>query len=296
MNKKQSQGHAINYNDIVLLLIKKSHNKREYKKYSDAVSNLIFNLYVRSGKLENVLNDVYNILNNANSPNDLLTNLAALENENNENIQDKEGKERLVRTILNDYIKRFGEKKADAYNMLVLQSWSKKVENINELAIIMEALLSFREKVGDSWDFESNLLPIILDKAYNTELLSEYLSLVSNLVIGLNKKLKEPRLASMTATKMIEYSNGPENLKKYIRDLIKEANEELQQLNIQLAELSTSGLSKYMKINQIREINQRIDALNKYIKALTEGVDLKENDQLQKTQEKTENNNQPTTA
>ena len=296
MNKKQSQGHAINYNDIVLLLIKKSHNKREYKKYSDAVSNLIFNLYVRSGKLENVLNDVYNMLNNANSPNDLLTNLAALENENNENIQDKEGKERLVRTILNDYIKRFGEKKADAYNMLVLQSWSKKVENINELAIIMEALLSFREKVGDSWDFESNLLPIILDKAYNTELLSEYLSLVSNLVIGLNKKLKEPRLASMTATKMIEYSNGPENLKKYIRDLIKEANEELQQLNIQLAELSTSGLSKYMKINQIREINQRIDALNKYIKALTEGVDLKENDQLQKTQEKTENNNQPTTA
>ena len=65
-------------------------------------------------------------------------------------------------------------------------------------------------------------------------------------------------------------------MKAYLRDLIKEANKEIDQLNTDLAIINSSNISKVTQLVKARDINLRIAKLNKLIEDLMSGIDPRE--------------------
>jgi len=80
----------------------------------------------------------------------------------------------------------------------------------------------------------------------------------------------------MTSVKILEFSNSPKTVKKYIRDMINENRKEIAQLNNELAAISMNRISRITQIVRIREINSRIARLNANIEEMMNGIDPKE--------------------
>ncbi|MGC9099562.1 MAG: hypothetical protein ACP5HW_03415, partial [Candidatus Micrarchaeia archaeon] len=178
--------------------------------------------------------------------------------------------------LLNDYKRRFGEGKKEAYNVLVLQSWLPKVEGVNELAILMDNILNIRDKLGNSWDYEVHIIPLLISKAFTTEALIDYANSITNLIIGLERKLNDGYLAVMTGVKVLEFANSPAVVKHYIRDMIKENNKRMDQLNTELAMINSNKLSQVRNVTRIKRLNQQIVELHMLNEELMRGMDPKD--------------------
>ncbi len=261
------------------LLIKKAKNNREYKKYHEIAGTLILNYYKRLGNIDQATDLVYSLVDGADTVEGLLTHYNALmAEEKKENGERSTGhaKSKIANTLLNDYRRRFGQKKSEAYNVLVLQSWVPKVENINELAILMDNILTVRDKIGNSWDYEIHIIPMLLEKAFTTETLVDYANSSTNLIIGLSRRLKDNYLAVMTAVKILEYADSPKVIKQYLRDMVKDANKKIDQLNAEHAMLQTTKVAQMVNVMRVRELRAQIDALNRQVEDIMNGIDPKE--------------------
>ncbi|MGC9129848.1 MAG: hypothetical protein ACP5GB_03155, partial [Candidatus Micrarchaeia archaeon] len=104
----------------------------------------------------------------------------------------------------------------------------------------------------------------------------DYANSITNLIVGLGKKLKDSYLAVMTGVKVLEYANSPSVIKSYIRDMIKENNKKIDQLNTELATINSNPVSKVKNIARIRYINQRIVELHLQNEELMHGIDPKD--------------------
>jgi|GEM_PF-1283759 len=260
------------------LIMKKSKSNAEYRKYSELASMLTLAYYKRLGSIANAMSIVYSLVNEATDVNQLAQhyNMLLKDESNSKEKGTEQARAKIANTLINDYRKKFGDKKADAYNTLVLQSWIGKVENLHDLVILMDNILTIREKLGNSWDYELHVIPMFIDRAYTSEILADFSTSTTNLVIGLSRKLKDNYLAVMTSVKILEFSNSPKTVKKYIRDMINENRKEIAQLNNELAAISMNRLSRMSKIMRIREINSRIARLNANIEEMMNGIDPKE--------------------
>lgn len=276
---KALEGESSNYQNLVALMIKKARNNREYKKYNEASSLLTLEYYKRLGNIDDAMRVVYALVENAENIEELMRHYNALLNEDKQEGEandDEQAKNKIINTMLNDYKKRFGQEKVEAYKVLVLQGWINKVENINELAIIMDNTLTIRDKIGNSWDYEVHVVPLLLDKAFDTETFIDFTNSTTNFIVGLTRRIKDSYLAVMTAVKILEISDSPKVMKKYIRDMIKENSKKIDQLNTELAIISSSGIAKITKIARVREIVEDLEDYNKQIEELMNGIDPKE--------------------
>ena len=198
--------------DLLELIIRKSRNAREYRKYHEIVSHLVLDYYKRLGSMSQATSYVYSLIDGAKDINELMAHKKALTQESKGSMHDTaddEAKRRILNILFNDYKRRFQGNKTDAYNVLVLQSWITKTENTNELAILMDNILLVRDKLGNSWDYETHIVPILLDKSFTAEMLADYSNVTTNLIIGLSSKLKDSYLAVMTSVKILEYADSP---------------------------------------------------------------------------------------
>ncbi|MFP3289302.1 MAG: hypothetical protein RXO35_02635 [Candidatus Micrarchaeota archaeon] len=269
---------AITHSSIFELIMKKSKNKSEYKKYAELVGMLMLSYNKRLGSISAAEKAVYELISESNSVNDLVMHYNALMEEEKANADKsaENAKARIANMLLNDYKRRFGEGKKEAYNVLVLQSWINKVEGINELTILMDNILNVRDKLGNSWDYEVHIIPLLVEKAFSTDELMDYANAITNLIVGLGRKLKDNYLAVMTGVKVLEYANSPTVIKSYIRDMVKENNKKIDQLNTQLAMINSNTISKVKNIARIRALNQQIAELHLLNEELMKGIDPKE--------------------
>jgi len=269
---------AIAHSSIFELIMRKSKNKSEYKKYAELVGMLMLSYNKRLGSMSAAEKAVYELINESNSVNDLVMHYNALKEEEKANADKsaENAKARIANMLLNDYKRRFGEGKKEAYNVLVLQSWINKVEGINELTILMDNILNVRDKLGNSWDYEVHIIPLLIEKAFSTDELMDYANAITNLIVGLGRKLKDSYLAVMTGVKVLEYANSPTVIKSYIRDMVKENNKKIDQLNTQLAMINSNTISKVKNIARIRALNQQIAELHLLNEELMKGIDPKE--------------------
>ena len=269
---------AIKHSNVFELIMKKSKNKNEYKKYAELVGMLMLSYNKRLGSMSAAEKAVYELVSESNSVNDLVMYYNALKEEEKANADKstENAKARIANMLLNDYKRRFGDGKKEAYNVLVLQSWINKVEGINELAILMDNILNVRDKLGNSWDYEVHIIPILVEKAFSTDELIDYANSITNLIVGLGKKLNDSYLAVMTGVKVLEYANSPSVIKSYIRDIVKENNKKIDQLNTQIAMINSNTISKVKNIAKIRTLNQQIAELHLLNEELMKGIDPKE--------------------
>jgi len=269
---------AITHGNVFELIMRKSKNKNEYKRYSELAGMLMLSYNKRLGSMSAAEKAVYDIINESNSVNDLVMHYNALKEEEKGNADKstENAKARIANMLLNDYKRRFGEGKKEAYNVLVLQSWMSKVEGINELTILMDNILNVRDKLGNSWDYEVHIIPLLAERAFSTDELMDYANSITNLIVGLGKKLKDSYLAVMTGVKVLEYANSPTVIKSYIRDMVKENNKKIDQLNAQLAMINSNTISKVKNVAKIRALNQQIVELHLINEELMNGIDPKE--------------------
>jgi len=269
---------AITHGNVFELIMRKSKNKNEYKRYSELAGMLMLSYNKRLGSISEAEKAVYDLINESNSVNDLVMHYNALKEEEKGNADKstENAKARIANMLLNDYKRRFGEGKKEAYNVLVLQSWMSKVEGINELTILMDNILNVRDKLGNSWDYEVHIIPLLVEKAFSTDELMDYANAITNLIVGLGKKLKDSYLAVMTGVKVLEYANSPAVIKSYIRDMVKENNKKIDQLNAQLAMINSNTISKVKNVAKIRALNQQIVELHLLNEELMNGIDPKE--------------------
>jgi len=260
------------------LIMKKSKNKNEYKRYSELAGMLMLSYNKRLGSISEAEKAVYDLINESNSVNDLVMHYNALKEEEKGNADKstENAKARIANMLLNDYKRRFGEGKKEAYNVLVLQSWMSKVEDINELTILMDNVINVRDKLGNSWDYEVHIIPLLIERAFSTDELMDYANSITNLIVGLGKKLKDSYLAVMTGVKVLEYANSPAVIKSYIRDMVKENNKKIDQLNAQIAMINSNTISKVKNVARIRALNQQIVELHLLNEELMNGIDPKE--------------------
>ncbi|MGC8662329.1 MAG: hypothetical protein ACP5RT_00905 [Candidatus Micrarchaeia archaeon] len=278
MTKENADKRMIIQNNIFELIIKKSKNGNEYKKYSELVGMLILKYYKRLGSINAAINATYEVIEESGSINDLIAHYNALKEEEKSNVDvsTDNARSKIANMLLNDYKRRFGEGKKDAYNVLVLQSWVGKVENINELTILMDNILTIRDKLGNSWDYEVHIIPLLIEKAFTTEDLIDYTNSITNLIIGLSKKLNDSYLAVMTGVKVLEYATSPNTIKFYIRDMIKENNKKVEDLNNELATLNSNKLSKVKNLIKIKNMNNEVINTHVLNEELMRGFDPKE--------------------
>ena len=274
----QEKDKQVSNSTLFELIMRKSKNKNEYKKYAELVGMLMLSYNKRLGSISEAEKAVYDIINESNSVNDLVMHYNALKEEEKGNADKstENAKARIANMLLNDYKRRFGEGKKEAYNVLVLQSWMSKVEGINELTILMDNILNVRDKLGNSWDYEVHIIPLLVEKAFSTDELMDYANAITNLIVGLGKKLKDSYLAVMTGVKVLEYANSPAVIKSYIRDMVKENNKKIDQLNAQLAMINSNTISKVKNVAKIRALNQQIVELHLLNEELMNGIDPKE--------------------
>jgi len=268
----------IMHNNIFELIIRKSKNNNEYKKYVEIVGLLILSYNSRLGNMNLAEKVVYDLINESKSVNDLVMHYNVLKKDEKANTDKnaENARKSIANMLLNDYKQRFGEGKKESYNILVLQSWINKVENINELAILMDNILSIRNKLGNSWDYEVHIIPLLLEKAFSTDELIDYTNSITNLVVGLAKKLNDNYLAIMTGVKILEFSNSATVIKKYIMDLIKENNKNMDNLNAQLSIINSNAISKVKNAIKIKALKQQITELKTINGDLMNGIDPKD--------------------
>ena len=268
----------IMHNNIFELIIRKSKNNNEYKKYVEIVGLLILSYNSRLGNMNLAEKVVYDLINESKSVNDLVMHYNVLKKDEKANTDKnaENARKSIANMLLNDYKQRFGEGKKESYNILVLQSWINKVENINELAILMDNILSIRNKLGNSWDYEVHIIPLLLEKAFSTDELIDYTNSITNLVVGLAKKLNDNYLAIMTGVKILEFSNSATVIKKYIMDLIKENNKNMDNLNAQLSIINSNAISKVKNAIKIKTLKQQIAKLKALNVDLMNGIDPKD--------------------
>ena len=265
-------------NDIFELILKKSRNKNEYKKYVELAGLLILSYNKRLGNISVAEKTVYELIKETENVNDLVNHYMALKNEEKANADKsaENAKARIANMLLNDYKRRFGEGKKEAYNVLVLQTWISKVDDINELTILMDNILNVRDKLGNSWDYETHIIPLLIEKAFSTEELMDYTNSITNLIVGLAKKLKDNYLAVMTGVKILEFANSPSIIKSYIRDIVKENNKKITQLSAEITLINSNAISKIKNVAKIRALNQQIAELHLINEELMKGIDPKE--------------------
>ncbi len=270
---------AVNYSDLLKLIIKKSTNNIEYKKYGEYANMLVLGYYKRLGSVEKAYEVVYSLVENAADVQELAKHYNALrkdERGSNAEAPAEKAKEKIANTLFNDYKKRFGVKKAEAYKVLVLQGWISKVESVNEMAILMDNILTIRDRLGNSWDYEVHMIPLLIEKAFNAETLIDFSNSMTNLVIGLSGKLRDNYLAVMTAMKILEFADSPKVIKSYLRDMIKEASKELDRINAEIAAINSSSFAKVTQIVRLKELDMKAASVNKQIDELMSGIEPKE--------------------
>jgi len=265
-------------NDIFELILKKSRNKNEYKKYIELAGLLVLSYNKRLGNINIAEKTVYEIIKETANVNDLVNHYIALKNEEKANADKstENAKARIANMLLNDYKRRFGEGKKEAYNVLVLQTWISKVDDINELTILMDNILNVRDKLGNSWDYETHIIPLLIEKAFSTDELIDYTNSITNLIVGLAKKLNDNYLAVMTGVKILEFANSPSIIKGYIRDMVKENNKKISQLSAEITLINSNAVSKIKNVAKIRMLNQQIAELHLINEELMNGIDPKE--------------------
>jgi hypothetical protein len=265
-------------NHLFELIIKKAKNNTEYRKYAEITGALVLSYYKRTGSISKAVEAVYTVLSESGDVSTLINHYNALkqEDKSSSDASTDNARAKIANMLLNDYKRRFGESKKEAYNVLVLQSWINKVENINELTIIMDNILSIRDKLGNSWDYEVHIIPLLLEKAFTAETLMDFSNSTANLIIGLGKRLRDNYLAVMTAVKVLEYADSPKIVKIYIRDMIKDSNKKIDQLSTELAVINSNKILKIKNIAKIRAINQQIIDLHTQVEELMNGIDPKE--------------------
>ncbi|MGC8538568.1 MAG: hypothetical protein ACP5MK_01725 [Candidatus Micrarchaeia archaeon] len=267
------------YARLASLIIKKSRNNNEYKKYSELSSMLMLDYYKRLGSIDDAEQTVYMLVENAKDINELANHYKALQLEEKNGNGDTAGEHaraRIINTLFNDYKKRFGPKNAEAYSVLVLQGWTSKIETTNELAILMDNILTIREKIGNSWDYEVHVVPLLMEKAFSAETLIDYANAMTNFVIGLTRKLKDNYLAIMTAVKVLEISDSPKTIKHYIREMVRDLNKRLDALNGEFAMMNSNPMLSIVNYVRKKELEQKIKALEQQVDELMEGIDPKE--------------------
>ncbi|MGC8710078.1 MAG: hypothetical protein ACP5RF_00470 [Candidatus Micrarchaeia archaeon] len=265
-------------NHLFELIIKKAKNNTEYRKYAEVTGALVLSYYKRTGSISKAVDAVYMVLSESEDVSELIKHYNALkqEDKSSSDASTDNARAKIANMLLNDYKRRFGESKKEAYNVLVLQSWINKVENINELTIIMDNILSIRDKLGNSWDYEVHIIPLLLEKAFTAESLMDFSNSTTNLIIGLGKRLRDNYLAVMTAVKVLEYADTPTTVKMYIRDMIKDSNKKIDQLSTEIAVMNSNKISKVKNIARIRAMNQQIIELHTQVEELMNGIDPKE--------------------
>ena len=274
----QEKNKQLSNSMLFELIMRKSKNKNEYKKYAELTGMLMLSYNKRLGSMSEAEKAVYDLINESNSVNDLVMHYNALKEEEKANADKstENAKARIANMLLNDYKRRFGEGKKEAYNVLVLQSWMSKVEDINELTILMDNVINVRDKLGNSWDYEVHIIPLLIERAFSTDELMDYANSITNLIVGLGKKLKDSYLAVMTGVKVLEYANSPAVIKSYIRDMVKENNKKIDQLNAQIAMINSNTISKVKNVARIRALNQQVAELHLLNEELMNGIDPKE--------------------
>jgi len=272
------ESDATAQNNLFELIIKKAKNNTEYRKYAEITGALVLSYYKRTGSISKAVEAVYTVLSESEDVSTLISHYNALkqEDKSSSDASTDNARAKIANMLLNDYKRRFGESKKEAYNVLVLQSWINKVENINELTIIMDNILSIRDKLGNSWDYEVHIIPLLLEKAFTAETLMDFSNSTTNLIIGLGKRLRDNYLAVMTAVKVLEYADSPKIVKMYIRDMIKDSNKKIDQLGTELAVINSNKISKIKNIARARAINQQIIDLHTQVEELMNGIDPKE--------------------
>jgi len=74
----------------------------------------------------------------------------------------------------------------------------------------------------------------------------------------------------------LEYANSPTVIKSYIRDIVKENNKKIDQLNTQLAMINSNTISKVKNVARTRALDQQIAELHLINEELMKGIDPKE--------------------
>jgi galactokinase/mevalonate kinase-like predicted kinase len=121
-----------------------------------------------------------------------------------------------------------------------------------------------------------HIIPLLISKAFTAEALIDYANSITNLIIGLERKLNDSYLAVMTGIKVLEFANSPSIIKNYIRDMVKENNKKIDKLNAELATINSSPILKVKNIARIRAINQMLSDLHLQNEELTHGIDPKD--------------------
>ncbi|MEM3791548.1 MAG: hypothetical protein QXL16_02365 [Candidatus Micrarchaeaceae archaeon] len=277
MSAAQKSHKANTYGDLIGLIMKKAGNKKEFKKYYEYSGNIVFEYYKKFGDLDEAIGYAMQVIKEAKTPYDIISHSLSIEEENDGssfNVHEEHGKSRIMAMLLRDYKKRFGERKSEAYKVLVLQRWAKKVETTNEMAILMECVMRIRERFSDSWQYETHIIPLLLDKAYNASILAEMAIAITNLCIGLSKKLKDEYLGIMTAATVLEYANDPSPIKKYIKELVEEKRREIDSVNKELGLLKSSALGK-LNITKAQVLNYKLKELQRDMEELLFSLDPK---------------------
>ncbi|MEM0086859.1 MAG: hypothetical protein QW774_01805 [Candidatus Micrarchaeaceae archaeon] len=278
--ENQDAQQSANGFDINGLIIKKSNSNAEFNKYIELSSKLVLSYYRRLGSINKANEIVYDLVSKAKDVNELVDHYNALkddeESSKSDAAQTEKAREKIANTLLNDYVKRFGPGKREAYNTLVLQGWLSKVEGLHDMILLMDNVLTIRDKLGNSWDYELHVVPLLLTKAYNFDMLADFANSTTNLVVGLSKKLGNNYLAVITTVKILELSNHPKTVKNYLKEMISDAKKEIEELDAELATIGLNKMSTLVNAMKIKKIKERIKALNEGINELMEGIDPKE--------------------
>jgi len=149
-------------------------------------------------------------------------------------------------------------------------------ERKNLTIYLMDNILSIRNKLGNSWDYEVHIIPLLLEKAFSTDELIDYTNSMTNLIVGLAKKLNDKYLAIMTGVKILEFSNSATVIKKYIMDLIKENNKNMDHLNAHLSIINRNAISRVKNAIKIKALKQQIAELKTINGDLMNGIDPKD--------------------
>ncbi len=258
-------------------MIRRSTNSRDYKKYAEIVFLLILEYYKRVLNIDEAVKIVTELVSTTDL-NGLKMHYNALkeDNKNESDAEFQKSKQKLLNILLNDYVKRFGASKKEAYDLFVLQNWSKKVENLNELIAIIDEIIRFRNKSGNSWDYETHIIPKIIDKSSNFDELLDYLVSATNLTIGLSEQLNDSYIAIMAVTKILDYSSSTKDIKHYIREIITKNNNKINELNRKIDEMRRNKISEIRNVKSIRNVIKEVEKLKKINEDVSQSVDPRE--------------------
>jgi len=108
------------HNNIFELIMRKSKNNNEYKKYVDIVGLLILSYNSRLGNMNLAEKVVYDLINESKSVNDLVMHYNVLKKDEKANADKnaENARKSIANMLLNDYKQRFGEGKKESYNIL----------------------------------------------------------------------------------------------------------------------------------------------------------------------------------